>query len=344
MVLSAERAGYRSGALQWRGFERSVRAIEQFEPAVAREFARTTDVVLRDVKKSARGDAAWTSGLLNRTGAPLEFSFGTCSDHVRYTMEVGPDTAPEQRLGVIEALLRELGEDEWSGVDVRFREMQRGERLKFGAWLGVRHARGTGRTTYKIYADVPERMNGAASGLIAEYLGAASSVPGPASQLVLVGGAPGTDRCEFYFEIEGRQLTLSALRRMLAHAGLESRHEELVELIRWFQFRRDGAGDTLPEAQYGFSYSLLPGGGEPVFSVFVFAADLAGGDGFLRRQVLSAALSRGWMLGCYAAITEPLAQRYFRSAFHNMISFAVGSEAVGFQVSVSPPPELPEED
>jgi hypothetical protein len=137
---------------------------------------------------------------------------------------------------------------------------------------------------------------------------------------------------------------LDTLREMLGRVGLESKQPELVDLIRSFEFRREGGVGALPEAQYGFSYSALPSGGEPVFSIFVFAADLAGGDGFLRRQVLASAPGRGWTLGCYAPMTEPVDRMYFRSAFHNMIAFSAGRDSVGFQVSVSPPPEPREED
>jgi hypothetical protein len=340
-------ADYQRGAVQRRGYERSVRVIEEFEPAIAPEFARTTDILLRDARSSERADAAWSGGLLNRTGAPLEFSFATFSDDLRYTVEVGgPETPPESRLARVDSLLQELHVDAgWSGIPRRFPEIQRNEQLGWGAWLGVRHPRKEGRTAFKIYAEIPARMNAASSALVTEYLGAAPAMSGGELRLVLMGGAPYSDGCEFYFELTGGELTAGAIKPLLAHVGLEERHEELMELIHSFQFRGGSVADTLPETQYGFSYSVLPHSRNPVFSVFVFAADLAGGDGFVRRQVLASALGRGWKLGCYAALTEPIAQRYFRSAFHNMISFSVGEKSMaGLQVSVSPPPELMNEN
>jgi hypothetical protein len=133
---------------------------------------------------------------------------------------------------------------------------------------------------------------------------------------------------------------LSTLNRLLSQAGLEASQDDLVGLMRSFHFRGESAADTLPEARYGFSYSVLPGGRDAAFSMFVFASALAGGDGYVRRDLQIAALRRGWKLGCYTALTEPFALRYFQLAFHNMLTFSVGPDcALGLQISVSPPPE-----
>src|ERR1700756_2513390 len=156
MAEVAERTRYR-GTAERLGFERAVRVVESLEPTIAQEFVRTTDVLLREVKLSPQGEGAWTGGLLNRTGAPLEFSFGTCSPDLRYTVEVGgPQTLPERRLDVAESLLAELGAPRnGDGVCTQFREIQQGADLQFGAWLGVRHRRSERATSFKIYAEVP---------------------------------------------------------------------------------------------------------------------------------------------------------------------------------------------
>jgi hypothetical protein len=342
MTATAGRVEYR-GARERQGFERSVRIIQTYDPAVAREFIRTTDILLRDWKRNA-GAESWTSGLLNRTGGPLEFSFATDTNHLRYTVEVGgPQIPTKRRLGAIEALLNQLDtERDHADIHERLREIQQGAELQFGAWIGVRHSRNSGETRYKIYAEAPDKICPAATSLMTEYLGSAA-LP-PEAQLVLLGVPSHGDRCEFYFERGDSQLTLDALLEMLGCVELESKHSELVDLIRSFEFRCKGGGGPLPQAQYGFSYSTLPGGAEPVLSIFLFAADLAGGDAFVRHQVLASALGHGRTLGCYGPLTEPMSRMYFQSDFHNMISFSAGSESVGFQISVSPPPEPPEED
>lgn len=338
---------YRPGAAQQRGFERSIEAIARHDPGLASEFARTSGIVLRDCLTSARQRKAWSGGLLNRNGAPLEFSFSTMSDDLRYTVEVGgPGTPPARRLARIDILLGELGLDPgWDGVPRRFPQLQRDTPLTYGAWLGIRHTHANSpgaATTFKIYA---EMLRGAAtSELVTNYLGA-PVLPEGGAELALVGGAPNSDRCELYFELSQPQPMVSTLTRLLAWGGLEARHDDLLELIRSFHFRREGTPDTLPEARYGFSYSVLPGGHAPVFSMFVLPSALAGGDGYLRREILISALGRGWKLGCYGALTQPLAQRLFKSGFHNMLTFSVGAgRTLGLQVSVSPPPEFIHDD
>ena len=331
--------GYPRGMLQRRGFERSIAVLDAFEPAVAREFARTTAVALRGF----HADEGWGGGLLNRTGAPLEISCATFSDDIRYSVELSEsETPPAARLSRANALLEELGRPMEPGIAIRrLGAMQEGATLRWGAWLGIRH--GKRGTAFKIYAEIPAQSNPAVDGLLAEYLVSLPTLSGGRAQPALIGQALDSDRCEIYFELPQRGLSVGDVERLLAHAELKERKEALLELVRSFEFRSGtGNAQALPEAQWGFSYSLLPGGREPVFSLFAFARDLAGGDGSMRRQILAASRGRDWNLGCYPALSEPLTDWYFRSEYHNMISFVVAeAPMVGMQVSLSPPPQEP---
>jgi hypothetical protein len=220
------------------------------------------------------------------------------------------------------------------------RDLQREGSLRWGAWLGVRHRLEEGRPDYKIYVEVPPENSMAASGMVEEYLRSAPVLSGRDLSLVMIGKSPGSERCEFYFEVPKRGLDAGDLERLLAHIGLENRQEDLKELIRSCEICRGADRQSdIPHAQYGVSYSVLPFGWEPLFSLFASASDFVGGDGFVRYQMLRAARSRGWTLGIYFFITEPVARWFFRSGYHNMVSFMVGQAPVaGLQVGVSPPP------
>jgi hypothetical protein len=333
---------YTPGLLHRRGFERSISVVEALDPAVGREFVRTTAVAMRDALASSDEETAWAGGLLNGTGAPLEFSFATFADDLRYTVEVGvPAESPEERLAHIESVLDEIDPCGGHRELVRqFHQVQKGSGLQWGAWLGIRHRRKDATTSFKIYAEIPPQSGPAASKLVSEYLGGAADSCHPSAPLLLIGKSPNSDRCEFYFEFPGSRLDLRDLDCLLARVGLGERREDLVELIRSFVFKAESSGaDALPDCPYGFSYSVLPGRREPVFSIFAFAAALTGGDGLVRRQVLLATRRRGWDLGGYASLTEPVVDRFFRSTYHNMISFQVGEgPRSGLQISVSPPP------
>lgn len=327
----------RHGLPQQRGLARSLAVLEACAPPAAQAFRRTTDIVLRDFRSAE----AWRSGLLNRTGAPLEFSCATFSDEIRYTVELGgPETPPAERLARADVLLGELGQPFGPhGIRQRFGGLQTGGDLRWGAWLGVRH--GLTGTTFKIYVETPPVPSPLLARFLADYPGDVPPVAGHPPSLVLLGQAQGTDRCEFYFELAERGLSVADLARLLAHVGLAGRQQALMELVSAFEYRSGpGSADALPAAQWGFSYSMRPGGREPVFSLFVLAQDLTGGDGLVRHQLLAATLHRGWTTGCYAALSEPLASQYFRSGYHNMISFVVGKAPLaGIQVSLSPSPQ-----
>lgn len=61
---------------------------------------------------------------------------------------------------------------------------------------------------------------------------------------------------------------------------------------------------------------------------------------FCFRTVKTRIFITRWTTGCYAALSEPLASQYFRSGYHNMISFVVGKAPLaGIQVSLSPSPQ-----
>jgi len=152
------------------------------------------------------------------------------------------------------------------------------------------------------------------------------------------GQQPGSNRREFYFECPSRGLHPSDLERMLAHVGLAHRQAELTELMCASVF---GGATQLPEVNYGFSYSVLPGAQQPAVSVFAYAADFIGGDGFVRHQLLSVAHARGWRLSSYPELSAPLGHQFTRAIYHNTIGFVVsGGPELGLHVSMSPPPPI----
>lgn len=316
------------------GLERTHRIVASNDASAAREFARLTRLFHADGGPHPGG----SGGLLNPSGAPVELSFVRGSADLRSTMEVcAAQTLPAQRLGVIRDLLSQIGSwDHEGGVVDEFTGMQHGHPLAWGAWLGVRQPlqqAGTAPMRYKVYAEVPPGPNATVSGWLQRYLPA----PSPQAPLVMVGAAPAAQRCEFYFEWGRRRFTKQDLARWMQRVGLGHRLGELLDALGSLEFRQGREPDALPRAQYGVSCSVLPGGADPVFSVIVFAADLAGGDAWIRQRLLQQCGSAGaWAL--YAALTVPLAHLYFRTVFHNMLTLSVGVDApVAWQVSLSPP-------
>ncbi len=332
------------------------RFVRTLGPAVAREFARVTGAVLGPRAFEA---SLARPGRLNADGSPLEFAFGPRPDELRYAMEVDAwRTAPEDRLQRLDRLLDGLGGAPTGGAAACFPSLQSGHRLHWGAWLSARQPLGShpsaAATRFKVYAEVPPEVGIDASPW-GTYLAPLALPQGPPARWVMVGAAPGEARCEFYFELHSRGLLPEALQGLLERIGLGARFETLLALVQAFEFRQSRRCSVLPQAQYGFSVSLLPQARDPVFALFVFAEDLVGGDVGVRSQVLKAAGRQGLDLRAYAALTQALGKARSASGevrvqvqvemcdrpIHNMLSFFVGGgDVAGWQVSLSPPTPL----
>ncbi len=209
--------------------------IDLSDPDIGAELKRTTEVVFHDY----HSPDSWTQSLLNRTGAPLEFSFSTLSDDLRYTMEVGKHgTPPNSKLSLMERLLDQLGYT-WtrSEPESSMVEMQADVDLDWGAWLGVRH--GKRGISVKKYAEIPNQQGKEVHRLLREYLPLLVASMDNFALPVMMGNTLGSQRCEFYFELIRDELSLSDIKYLLSRVGLEHRCELLVELIRSFQFRRE---------------------------------------------------------------------------------------------------------
>lgn len=307
-------------------------------PDHAGAFRNALAVLMQDITTHPDPTAAWTYSRLNGNGAPLEFTFSSLDDELRYTVEVGgPDIAPERRLERAGALMARLEAGAFARDAVaEMTALQVGGPLGWGAWLGVRHK--PAGTVFKLYAEMPATVTPATKARLDDHFGDGPQVPGRAARLVALGRTLGDDRLEAYYRLDGLGLENSELAAMLAPLGLADRADTLGGLMRSGIFGDAGPRRSLPNVDYGISLSTLPGGKGPVVSVFAFAEDYIGGDGFVRHQMLYTAQERGWDLGAYRALSAPLAAQFRRAAHHNVIAFLVGPDPVaGMHISLSPP-------
>ncbi|QZT37173.1 hypothetical protein K5X82_18405 [Halosquirtibacter xylanolyticus] len=323
--------------LQQLGIERSLGIVEKDDAFIGAELKKITDKAFQcfDTNDS------WTYSFLNRTGAPLEYSFNTMSNDLRYTLEVGkPQLSPTSKLSRIEDLLEQL-EFSWSKseVELYMEKLQQYQRLEWGAWFGVRH--GKGKTEFKKYAEIPSlgKVNDfLLKKYLPEFLRSEQSLATP----VMLGNKLSSERCEIYFDLNHRSITVSDLRQHLAYVGLEHRTEVLMELVKSFLFRKESEDtEYLPEAQWGFSYSVLPDSKHAAFSLYAMTTGLYGGDGFVRQQFLENSLTQGWDAKLYAELSAPIGRWGLRSGYHNMISFVISEHDSGYHLSLSPPPSQP---
>ncbi|MEQ9481979.1 hypothetical protein [Coleofasciculus sp. F4-SAH-05] len=324
--------------------ERAVSILTENYPDRAQRLQHTLDVVTQDIINHPHPAKAWSYSSLNKDGAPVEFTFSSLDDDLRYAVEVGgPDIFSEDRLTRASQLLSILAPEAPFGEIVsQFKQVQAEGILSWGAWLGIRHQRD--RDRYKIYAQVPKKADngtGGAAELIARYLGQLPSLLGNRRlELISVGQAIGSTRCEFYFLLSGLGLQEAEIAHLLEQFGLQHHQPALLELLRSPRKTLFGTPDSapLPEVKYALSCSVLPGNQQPIVSIFTKANQYLGGDGFIRYAVMVTAYRRGWPFETYSIFTQPIGRQIRRCAHHNVLGFIVVPDAEpGLHISLSSP-------
>jgi hypothetical protein len=163
---------------------------------------------------------AWKFSGLTADGCPLEFEFSTNDDRLRFVTEVaGPEEEHHTRLGAAAALIERLGIAKAPAHEIDFwKAFQSARRLRWGAWLGVRHDGNSAQT--KLYIEVPpELRDPAAAGLVQPIV--------PSSRIMMAGYDCGSGAREYYF----RQPQMDASERLafLHFIGEASRRQAVLD-------------------------------------------------------------------------------------------------------------------
>jgi hypothetical protein len=274
--------------------------------------------VLRRLASSER-EEAWSGSTLSRTGFPVEIAFVAGDPSWRCTAEVaGPEVARRDRLPLALAIACEASELSGFELDAETAGLldaaQGAGTLRYGAWLGVRQARG--QAAAKVYAEVPAAAGPLLEAWERSRLGA-PILPNRQVQLSMLGLQPG--RTELYYGSLG--LRPGEIATALARVGLAGRAPEVLDLLTEAYGR--SLGRELPAADFGWSYALGPGGEPEAFTLYTFANALLGGDGRIRTAVLRLAAAHGWDLSLYEAISRPLAARRGALTHHGMLGIVV---------------------
>jgi hypothetical protein len=110
--------------------------------------ARRLAQILQPVTHSAWPEVALVFSRLTNTGMPVEFAWTSREPSLRWTAEVAPPEVPESsRVGVAFATAG------MSGAAAPWAALQHGERLHYGAWLGMRHSGDS--DVAKVYVELP---------------------------------------------------------------------------------------------------------------------------------------------------------------------------------------------
>jgi hypothetical protein len=186
---------------------------------------------------------------------------------------------------------------------------------------------------FKLYFEVPE---GGGEPLLPPHL---PSEPAPRLsdrrlQLRMYGYEPTSGAHERYYRVAHGMS--HHLYHLLRQAGLECRTRELLDLIQ--EAYGHPLDDKIPGGSVGFSYAHGPG--RPVvFTLFLFARALWGGDRRILRRLATLAAARGWDLGAYSQAAAPLAARDVYQTYHGLLGFVVAPDRpIQVTIGLRPPP------
>ena len=308
-----------------------------WSPEPAAHAGAALGSILTGVCRSIWQEVAWEFSGLTYDGFPVEFAFSAADDTIRYVAEVsGPEADSRVRLDIAERKLASLRSAPIPGEVSEFlHKAQSMGPLQFGAWIGGRH--GPGGDRYKIYAEVPRSGADGHKRLISDMLGAGSLLLGRQPRFQMIGYEPAKSRLELYFSITG--LGLWEIERLISLAGMRSRWPEFLDLIKEaYGYNPD---QVLSQSRVGFSFSAQDGKGPITFTLFKSARSIFGSDKSIRNHVLRLAEENGWDLGCYEALSLPVAERGGWDTRHGIISFVAQPEGQPTISITLRPPEDP---
>jgi hypothetical protein len=310
MVSSATVAGVIHPALD--------QALDVFPANIASRAAAALRSLLYE-RITADGERAWSSSRLTGDGFPVEITFTTADNRLRYTVEPAScDLDPGTRRDVSVQLINSLCPTPLpEGLPDAFQAIQAAGDLSFGAWLGGRHS--ADESQYKIYVETP---NGAGvEDRVAAVLGAYPQPQRPArgAELRMIAYSPGSKQCEIYFRM--RSLAAHHVPGLLVPLGFAAKSEELLRYLKdAYGFP---LGERLPGPSVGVSYTWRVNEPPQAVSLFFFARSLWGGDARIRQQFGRLSRALGWNDSSYQKLTTPLATRRSWKTYHGILGMTL---------------------
>lgn len=331
--------------------DRALARYEAESPHLAARATAALERLLSGITASKWPEVAWRFSRLTADGYPVELSFASTGESIRYTLEAaGPECDPAARLDRALAQIKGLSGEAQAMAPItglpgearglapitglsgearvgasplsrsaameRLRSIQSEGRLDYGAWVGVRH--GPKDDAFKLYAEIPKGGSLAADDWMRELLGERPLLPNRSPVLRMVGIDTAAEVIELYYRAD--HLQPWEIRRMTGVIGMAEQADELLGLVEDLTER--SAARQLPFTQTGFSVSIGLNGGTPgAFSLFCPAGHVLGGDNRIRQRLLDFAQLRDYPFRHYAALSAPLTDREGPPTRHGMLSF-----------------------
>ena len=243
--------------------------------SAAERVAQSLSVYCEAFDNSIWPEVAWRFSGLTADGCPLEFTFSSVDNSLRYTVDVAPpETQNHDRIAAADGLLVRL-DCPRPGAETmaRWILMQRNHHLLWGARLGVRESGNS--EAAKFYLEVP----------LAAQPSIRSQIDPPIkdSIAVMIGYDPASAITEYYF----RQQTLSRP-HLDALLGIMSSDEERTTMLAGIEHLCGmPVASALKWTCFGYSLATSPGlQSAPKFTLFARSRAI-GGAVCARQRLLS---------------------------------------------------------
>lgn len=293
-------------------------ALSVFPEEIADRAAMSLRRMLED-RIVQDGEKAWSNSFLTGDGFPVEFSFTTADNRLRYTTEpMRAVLAPQRRFEEAVRLLNRLSTTDFpENVFVSLRKMHQQGELLYGAWLGARH--GPEDSEYKLYVEVPDDSSDKAVLAVFELELPQPRLTDRTAKLRMVAFTPVSAKWEVYYRIESVQPY--HLPRLLAPAGLEGRADEVLRFIA--DVYGHSLTSRLPGPSVGVSYTMKSPGSAQNVTLFFFARAFWGTDSRIRQRFSRWARAFGWDDSHYQQITTSLADRFSWQTYHGILGITM---------------------
>ncbi|MBD2056042.1 hypothetical protein H6F88_08430 [Oculatella sp. FACHB-28] len=287
-------------------------------PTAAQRASSALQVLLQEMYREPDEAITWQGSSLTGDGFPLEFAFTPADTDLRYTTEVGtPLIPPPQRLSLTFQQLAQLGHPVSPAMQNTFRQMQQGADLQYGAWVGGRHS--NTNDSYKLYVEVPQENSSSLEQALHTLQIPRPQLSDRPVPLRMLGYHVTAHRLESYFRVTNA--TPYHLKNLMIYCGLGERAQELLELLE--ESYGYALRNKLPGGSIGISYSFSAEGVLPVFSLFLFARVLWGGDATIRHKFSQLTSRQNWDSSLYQQITQSLGDCNLCTTHHGMVGFIV---------------------
>jgi hypothetical protein len=314
------------------------------------------DEALAGVHESIWPEVAWRFSRITGDGFPVELTFSSADDGIRYTTEIGgPEMPTSARVAAAQRWTKGPGDegtkgrgDDRPGVGAALVAARRpgtkgrgDEGTRGPGDQGTKGPGDQGTTGRGDEIDAQLRWGawggGFHDGVVNRrkmYVETTSGTPAWSwlpcrSTLRFVGMTKGSNDREYYFRHDN--LTIAEAGRLMCGAGLRECAAPLFEAIsKTLPWPTD---DRLLRADAGFS--IVAG---HAVSLFTYARRVWGSDASIRRAVLRLAERRGWDVGLYDDVTRSLQHADGYLTHHGVLAWIAAPERpIELRISVRPP-------